>query len=170
MERAWGTDAAWRLWYLTSARRTRVSASKSRACWRRFRRLRRRQRGQSLCGRIQVFAGSHPRDCPGRNRDWPRFAWSRSARQVVATDPGAPSARQRADVMHGSECVNRDQPQSRNAGADASANVAQDSHFSRRHVLFGSTALKWLRSEEHTSELQSLRHLVCRLLLEKKKT
>src|SRR5205814_10313749 len=26
----------------------------------------------------------------------------------------------------------------------------------------------WVRSEEHTSELQSLRHLVCRLLLEKK--
>src|ERR1035441_6572420 len=26
------------------------------------------------------------------------------------------------------------------------------------------------RNEEHTSELQSLRHLVCRLLLEKKKT
>src|SRR5258705_1977444 len=29
--------------------------------------------------------------------------------------------------------------------------------------------LRYLRSEEHTSELQSLRHLVCRLLLEKKK-
>src|SRR5207244_11465382 len=28
----------------------------------------------------------------------------------------------------------------------------------------------WLRSEEHTSELQSPDHLVCRLLLEKKKT
>src|SRR5947199_8112937 len=27
---------------------------------------------------------------------------------------------------------------------------------------------KYTRSEEHTSELQSLRHLVCRLLLEKK--
>src|SRR5258705_9416609 len=27
-----------------------------------------------------------------------------------------------------------------------------------------------IRSEEHTSELQSLRHLVCRLLLEKKKS
>jgi len=27
-----------------------------------------------------------------------------------------------------------------------------------------------MRSEEHTSELQSLRHLVCRLLLEKKQT
>src|SRR5258705_352308 len=32
------------------------------------------------------------------------------------------------------------------------------------HGVFGA-----LRSEEHTSELQSLRHLVCRLLLEKKK-
>src|SRR5258705_1821528 len=29
--------------------------------------------------------------------------------------------------------------------------------------------LGFFRSEEHTSELQSLRHLVCRLLLEKKK-
>src|SRR5258705_13999195 len=29
--------------------------------------------------------------------------------------------------------------------------------------------VRWRRSEEHTSELQSLRHLVCRLLLEKKK-
>src|SRR5262245_62473084 len=31
------------------------------------------------------------------------------------------------------------------------------------------TAPRCTRSEEHTSELQSLRHLVCRLLLEKKK-
>src|SRR5262245_8392139 len=31
-------------------------------------------------------------------------------------------------------------------------------------------ALSAARSEEHTSELQSLRHLVCRPLLEKKKT
>src|SRR5437899_11437800 len=38
----------------------------------------------------------------------------------------------------------------------ASANPARDWHSPR--------------SEEHTSELQSLRHLVCRLLLEKKKT
>src|SRR2546425_4170686 len=29
---------------------------------------------------------------------------------------------------------------------------------------------EWMRSEEHTSELQSLAYLVCRLLLEKKKT
>src|SRR5438552_10526943 len=32
------------------------------------------------------------------------------------------------------------------------------------------TCARWFRSEEHTSELQSPDHLVCRLLLEKKKT
>src|ERR1035441_6651875 len=35
-------------------------------------------------------------------------------------------------------------------------------------VLPEINALQSGRSEEHTSELQSLRHLVCRLLLEKK--
>src|SRR5262245_45795418 len=53
----------------------------------------------------------------------------------------------------------------------------------RQHTTAGSLALEGARargdatvvrrlrerSEEHTSELQSLRHLVCRLLLEKKK-
>src|SRR5947199_7774678 len=39
--------------------------------------------------------------------------------------------------------------------------------LAHRRRLF-QTAL-FVRSEEHTSELQSLRHLVCRLLLEKKK-
>src|SRR5438045_7343259 len=34
---------------------------------------------------------------------------------------------------------------------------------------FADTFASVPRSEEHTSELQSLRHLVCRLLLEKKK-
>src|SRR5258708_9283559 len=34
----------------------------------------------------------------------------------------------------------------------------------------GDRLAKILRSEEHTSELQSPDHLVCRLLLEKKKT
>src|SRR5205814_7444406 len=38
---------------------------------------------------------------------------------------------------------------------------------SRRHSERAEHARR--RSEEHTSELQSLRHLVCRLLLEKKK-
>src|SRR5437870_13593852 len=36
-------------------------------------------------------------------------------------------------------------------------------------IVGGAAALETLRSEEHTSELQSRGHLVCRLLLEKKK-
>src|ERR1039458_10473563 len=51
-------------------------------------------------------------------------------------------------------------------------------HMSQAYLLYSQAAALdpknktyWLRSqrsEEHTSELQSLRHLVCRLLLEKK--
>src|SRR5258707_5888663 len=37
-------------------------------------------------------------------------------------------------------------------------------------ICWGSGAAPWLRSEEHTSELQSRQYLVCRLLLEKKKS
>src|SRR5437899_5549092 len=36
-------------------------------------------------------------------------------------------------------------------------------------IAYPETLSALVRSEEHTSELQSLRHLVCRLLLEKKK-
>src|SRR2546422_5518419 len=42
----------------------------------------------------------------------------------------------------------------------------------RAHVLvtmFALQVVREMRSEEHTSELQSRLHLVCRLLLEKKK-
>src|SRR5690554_7137358 len=53
--------------------------------------------------------------------------------------------------------------------------TAQENHHPA-HILLGLQALDNLRrflganrSEEHTSELQSRPHLVCRLLLEKKK-
>src|SRR3989442_4756125 len=48
-------------------------------------------------------------------------------------------------------------------------------HTGVTNTLFGETSVQHLptsrrrRSEEHTSELQSRPHLVCRLLLEKKK-
>src|ERR1039458_10726122 len=46
--------------------------------------------------------------------------------------------------------------------------------FSSHHMndveRLGGRVVLLDRSEEHTSELQSLRHLVCRLLLEKKET
>src|SRR2546422_2130570 len=41
--------------------------------------------------------------------------------------------------------------------------------FSDTPATFNPDASQPLRSEEHTSELQSRLHLVCRLLLEKKK-
>src|SRR5438874_10295050 len=42
-------------------------------------------------------------------------------------------------------------------------------HQGLRHACREGIRGPWCRSEEHTSELQSRRDLVCRLLLEKKK-
>src|SRR2546425_8985341 len=42
-------------------------------------------------------------------------------------------------------------------------------HLDARGAIYQDRARGELRSEEHTSELQSLAYLVCRLLLEKKK-
>src|SRR5438045_8603698 len=58
--------------------------------------------------------------------------------------------------------------------SDSIGNVSFAFGASRRNVTMrlarGATPnFLYGRSEEHTSELQSLRHLVCRLLLEKKK-
>src|SRR5437899_9634992 len=64
-----------------------------------------------------------------------------------------------------------------NVGATAAQRLAEQ-ELARAVVLVdviegvpqGKALDQWeSRSEEHTSELQSLRHLVCRLLLEKKK-
>src|SRR5205814_3711967 len=64
-------------------------------------------------------------------------------------------------------------------GVQATRAFAQVPVMYRTIVTFLTHSLAWfavlylvagaVRSEEHTSELQSLRHLVCRLLLEKKK-
>src|SRR2546422_6282926 len=52
--------------------------------------------------------------------------------------------------------------------------LAERAFAKRREILWGAATLALValagRSEEHTSELQSRLHLVCRLLLEKKKT
>src|SRR5690625_6258758 len=47
-------------------------------------------------------------------------------------------------------------------------NLNNINHFNRSISSRGSGENDWDRSEEHTSELQSRGHLVCRLLLEKK--
>src|SRR5438876_2949083 len=58
-------------------------------------------------------------------------------------------------------------PISRSARASARAMYARSASVNAVMEKWGQTRL--LRSEEHTSELQSPVHLVCRLLLEKKK-
>src|SRR5205814_8867413 len=50
-------------------------------------------------------------------------------------------------------------PQARRVSLDEALAIA---------ACLGVAPVHLMRSEEHTSELQSLRHLVCRLLLEKK--
>src|SRR3712207_7531519 len=47
--------------------------------------------------------------------------------------------------------------------------VAKDQNVRLRSGWFSDRSASYLRSEEHTSELQSRQYLVCRLLLEKKK-
>src|SRR5438046_6163719 len=59
------------------------------------------------------------------------------------------------------------QPHPESSGADE-----PDHHYPREELCrlyVGHCGADGIRSEEHTSELQSLTNLVCRLLLEKKK-
>src|SRR5690625_6529576 len=58
----------------------------------------------------------------------------------------------RSPVARGTSCVSKDR-----------------SPRSTSTTCTGVSRPNWKRSEEHTSELQSRGHLVCRLLLEKKK-
>src|SRR5258705_8103842 len=62
----------------------------------------------------------------------------------------------------------RSSQRSESAGALVPATPGDLGHTNERRG-FPLAAGGRTRSEEHTSELQSLRHLVCRLLLEKKK-
>src|SRR2546425_4247388 len=54
-----------------------------------------------------------------------------------------------------------------NASSARSTSSASMSLWVTQRIEIGP--IEWIRSEEHTSELQSLAYLVCRLLLEKKK-
>src|SRR3712207_8768508 len=54
--------------------------------------------------------------------------------------------------------------------ADHGLRTARQGRARGRRVATGALGRPVRRSEEHTSELQSRQYLVCRLLLEKKKT
>src|SRR2546430_10173762 len=53
--------------------------------------------------------------------------------------------------------------------ASAAPHLAEAAWMQRTEAIMGTRVYVQLRSEEHTSELQSQSNLVCRLLLEKKK-
>src|SRR5258705_7272204 len=71
-------------------------------------------------------------------------------------------------LFRSSRCSGRRSRPSRNGLGAVTFEYPRGRKFAQlmTHHVFGDVHR---RSEEHTSELQSLRHLVCRLLLEKKK-
>src|SRR5437899_3694634 len=85
--------------------------------------------------------------CAGHHRDIHSFPTRRSS---DLTGSGVTVTTANGERIAGAALV----------GADGAKSVVRD-------ALVGDPLPA--RSEEHTSELQSLRHLVCRLLLEKKK-
>src|SRR5256885_6294940 len=104
----------------------------------------------------------------------PRIREHLVARRPCAGEPRAAATDELIDVVHSSS-------ETAHVTADAATRL-QDEHS---HVFLGAaharnerrawaviglcSAMMVLRSEEHTSELQSPCNLVCRLLLEKKK-
>src|SRR5439155_2292573 len=71
----------------------------------------------------------------------------------------------------GDDSINEKSKGGRHDGSCARSRVRSRAtlHNGRRHRVIGAELSHAARSEEHTSELQSRGHLVCRLLLEKKK-
>src|SRR5262245_65179944 len=93
--------------------------------------------------------------CRSQHRMWSRFAVELAMPRVKRIGQGSSSRRRRLslrDLPPDIKSLSEDAP----LEAYLVDTVAQE--------LFAVA-----RSEEHTSELQSLRHIVCRLLLENKK-
>src|SRR5690554_7314206 len=80
-------------------------------------------------------------------------------------------------IVQGTATHERQRRNLDHAFLDQAGDLLKSKHFIKRVVqrpkvrvhLLGQVAGQKTRSEEHTSELQSRPHLVCRLLLEKKK-
>src|SRR3712207_7852020 len=78
--------------------------------------------------------------------------------------------RSRARVPHEDRRRKGVEPQESHAGADEAGGDERQVRLLRREGDRDVGEEHDRRSEEHTSELQSRQYLVCRLLLEKKKT
>src|SRR5262245_62582526 len=70
--------------------------------------------------------------------------------------------------LHDALPISRSRPTGRSTSPTSRTSTSRPSRSGRSRGS-GGRPTSPSRSEEHTSELQSLRHLVCRLLLEKKK-
>src|SRR5258705_1868121 len=78
-----------------------------------------------------------------------------------------PGEQPRRHERMASHRVSNQEPQPYDESSEETTNHAVDDDCLGGPFHLPDLAIR--RSEEHTSELQSLRHLVCRLLLEKKK-
>src|SRR5687767_15769348 len=90
------------------------------------------------------------------------FPYTTLFRSRIGADAGAVSRPlfRRTDFSREGRCADRAQPHGRTANQSHARLSSRGASQLRRAAE---------RSEEHTSELQSLAYLVCRLLLEKKK-
>src|SRR2546429_3116193 len=98
---------------------------------------------------------------------WPSFSRSEMARLLRLRFTSTPHRSRRRHRYGTARGVGRESA----SGVGAHSSCRGKTHV-RRHHLHGKRQdvyKRRSRSEEHTSELQSRLHLVCRLLLEKKK-
>src|SRR2546422_1602897 len=92
---------------------------------------------------------------PPRSTLFPYTTLFRSSAARIVPSPACGSSEHSSSTVSGRDAANRA------ASSSFASGLTADHDGAERPVL--------VRSEEHTSELQSRLHLVCRLLLEKKK-
>src|SRR5262245_63091265 len=98
---------------------------------------------------------------PLRSTLFPYTTLFRSAEAMVDESIEIPG------VVRAGELLTLTSAEARKVGF-SKGDVADEAALLQAVGLSGARVVQVQRSEEHTSELQSLRHLVCRLLLEKK--
>src|SRR5262249_56576252 len=127
-------------------------------------------RGPATTSRATSPAGSPRRYCaPGAVSSQPSPRRGPTDRPKARLDGAVRTARARKDLVRRAWGRGAARPPARRPGGRAVLRAeprAPGSEVSREEPRVHQAAV---RSEEHTSELQSLTNLVCRLLLEKKK-
>src|SRR3989475_6098229 len=108
-----------------------------------------------LAGKIAIVTGAGSRGPGLGNGKATAILFAREGAKVLCADQAKERAEETVGVIRGE-------------GGEASAFVADVTHAAECEAMVRSAVERTLRSEEHTSELQSQSNLVCRLLLEKK--